>query len=139
MEKILLAGVTSQQVTAVRKIADELRIKLIDTTGTIDLQQKTVQELLDGNGLGIQIKSTKTQDENGDKHMSQVSYSDSLMLMSELTQKHFDRVLAKLREQNVEITYKCIVTPTNRSWTMARLYAHMEMEKKQMEVKPLWK
>ena len=54
----------------------------------------------------------------------------SLMVMCGLTEKHMDRLLFALRRDNVDIGYKAILTKTNASWSVSRMYANMELEHK---------
>ena len=58
---------------------------------------------------------------------------NSLVIFCDLTEKHLDHVLARLREKKAGLCYKAVLTPTNRKWNLQKLYINMEMEKKQFE------
>ena len=58
---------------------------------------------------------------------------NSLVIFCDLTEKHLDHVLARLREKQAGLCYKAVLTPTNRTWNLQKLYINMEMEKKQFE------
>lgn len=57
----------------------------------------------------------------------------SLLLFYQVEDSVMDKMLKKLRKKRLDITYKAIMTPTNRMWTVRRLYAEMEREKRSFE------
>lgn len=54
----------------------------------------------------------------------------SLLVFCNVTEKHFDRMLAEFKKKQISITYKAVMTPTNRTWSVLRLYLELEREKK---------
>ncbi len=59
--------------------------------------------------------------------------AESLMVFCDVSEKHFNRALALLRERAVRIDYKAVLTPTNREWNVLRLYAELAREKAEYE------
>ncbi len=57
----------------------------------------------------------------------------SLLLFYQVEDPVMDIILKKIRKKRLDITYKAIMTPTNRMWTVRRLYAEMEREKRSFE------
>lgn len=58
---------------------------------------------------------------------------ESLMVFCDVSEKHFNRTLALMRERAVKIDYKAVLTPTNREWNVLRLYAELAREKAEYE------
>ena len=52
-----------------------------------------------------------------------------MLLFCDVTEKHLDKFLSELRNKQSRIDYKAVLTPTNRTWNVRRLYAHMAMER----------
>ena len=131
MEKILLAGCSETQSELVKKLAGNLKIRV---------QEITPEQFSQTIGALLEQKSTDQkpaerepadQEHTGQKDEKMPDKGESLLIFSELTEEHFDRMLMKLREQKAGITYKAVVTPTNRTWNLHKLLLHMEMEKRQ--------
>lgn len=57
------------------------------------------------------------------------SPEESLMLLCGLTEKQLNRLLLELRKKGIKTDYKAVLTPTNRSWDVSRLYMEMAKEK----------
>lgn len=57
----------------------------------------------------------------------------SLLVLCELKERTMDKLLQQLRENGVSITYKAVLTPTNRNWNVIQLYAEMEREKQAIQ------
>lgn len=60
---------------------------------------------------------------------------ESLLLMCDLSSAEVDQVLTRLRSQKISISYKAVLTPTNRGWNVLELYEEMEKEKSAIEAK----
>ena len=59
--------------------------------------------------------------------------AESLMVFCDVSEKHFSRTLALLRERAVRIDYKAVLTPVNREWNVLRLYAELARERAEYE------
>ncbi len=115
MEKIILFNVPG--VDIVKRIAGNLKIKVI--TYDISESECTLLEF-----------ANKTADVSRSGGLSDGSRStSSLILMCNLTDKHVDKMLAKLRENNVTVDYKAVLTKTNENWSLNKMMIHMELEK----------
>lgn len=57
----------------------------------------------------------------------------SLLLFYQVEDAAVDKILKGIRKKGLDITYKALMTPTNRRWTVRRLYAEMEREKRSFE------
>jgi hypothetical protein len=56
--------------------------------------------------------------------------SGSLLVMCELSERQFEKVLSICRRQQLGISMKAVMTPTNEKWNVLRLYAELEQERK---------
>ena len=54
----------------------------------------------------------------------------SIVIFCDVTQKHLDKLLFGIRNNNLNVDYKAVMTKTNRSWTLNKILYHMEIEKK---------
>ncbi|MGN0350590.1 MAG: DUF3783 domain-containing protein [Roseburia sp.] len=54
----------------------------------------------------------------------------SMMVFCNVTEKHLDRILAELKKKEISLTYKAVMTPTNKTWSVLRLYLELERERK---------
>lgn len=57
----------------------------------------------------------------------------SLMVFCQVTEEHFDKILAAMKKNKIPMTYKAVMTPTNAKWNVLRLYLEMETEKRAYE------
>lgn len=55
--------------------------------------------------------------------------SESLLLMSDFTDKRIDRLLAALKKAAAQVDFKAIVTPTNQKWNVLRLLMELHAER----------
>lgn len=56
-----------------------------------------------------------------------------LLLLSGLTDRELDELLAQLRAAKAVWPLKAVVTPHNRSWSLEKLYGELEKERKLMK------
>lgn len=117
MEKILLFQ--PEDAAAIRKIALPLKIRV-----------KEIEVSSYGHTLGYLAGVTK--EEEAAVYEGE-ALEGSLMVFCNFTEKHFNTVLLKMRQNKVPMTYKAVMTPVNRTWTIPKLYAEVELEKKSYE------
>ncbi len=55
-------------------------------------------------------------------------FSDGAVVFHNIASKRLDKVLARLRQDELFIPYKAVVTPTNRFWKLSRLCLNMKKE-----------
>lgn len=120
MEKIILYNVGPVTEELIKKCAANMRIK------TVVAAPETYNETLESIAGG---KSAEKESVFGVAAETPHS-GGSLMLMCGLSDKHMDRLLAKLRQSAETLDYKAVLTPTNAKWTLKRLMLEMEREKK---------
>lgn len=53
---------------------------------------------------------------------------DSLILFCGISSKKLDKILFKLRSNNINVTYKAILTPSNSNWTVRQLLLELAKE-----------
>ena len=53
----------------------------------------------------------------------------SMIVMCDFTEKQLDRLLMDLRNRNVKIDYKMVMTATNASWDVLHVYFEAQREK----------
>lgn len=118
MERILAVNCSAGQTGIIKKIAGDmkLRLQLIND----EQSELTLDELTAGN-ISMPEDTIKA---DGTK---------SLLIFCDLEDSRLDHVLARLRTDKAGICYKAVLTPTNRSWELKKLYVHMEMEKAAMK------
>lgn len=56
------------------------------------------------------------------------SLDGSMLIFCDVKERHQNQILEKLRTMDVSITYKAILTPTNRHWTVFQLYDELHRE-----------
>ena len=119
MEKILAVACSQAQLEILKKITGDMKIRLqrVPEKDT----DHTLEEILNS---GSDEKVSGEEVSDGE---------NSLVIFCDLTEKHLDHVLARLREKKAGLCYKAVLTPTNRKWNLQKLYINMEMEKKQFE------
>ena len=119
MEKILAIACSDVQIEILKKITGDMKIRLqrVPEKDT----DHTLEEIVNS---GSDEKVSGEEASDGE---------NSLVIFCDLTEKHLDHVLARLREKKAGLCYKAVLTPTNRKWNLQKLYINMEMEKKQFE------
>lgn len=118
MKKILLFQVENPLKVKQAVATMRLRVESVPTTNF----QQTIDSLINGECCEQEIK----------EHLLP---KESLLLMCGLTSGEVDQVLSRLRSQKIRISYKAVLTPTNRNWNVYELYEEMEKEKKAIEAK----
>ena len=58
----------------------------------------------------------------------------SMIIMCDFTEKQLDRLLMDLRNHNVKIDYKMVMTATNASWDVLHVYFEAQREKMMYEM-----
>lgn len=120
MERILLFQVKENAVTQIKKLAAPKRIDVV----VLERNQAagTLKDLLEGKNEGALSVLEKIPPE-------------SLMVFCHVSEKHFDRLLFELRNKQIQVDYKAVLTPVNQHWPLSRLYAELEQERLQIERK----
>lgn len=119
MEKIVLFNVEPETEKFIAEIAGNMRIKTINAAG---MYTETLERIVN--------KEAAALPPSGMPEDGQGQPPESLMLMCGLSEKHMDRLLARLRQSSKHVDYKSVLTPTNAKWTLKRLMLEMEREKK---------
>ena len=119
MEKILAIACSEAQIEILKKVTGDMKIRL--QRMPVKDTDHTLEEIVNS---GSDEKVSGEEVSDGE---------NSLVIFCDLTEKHLDHVLARLREKKAGLCYKAVLTPTNRKWNLQKLYINMEMEKKQFE------
>lgn len=128
MEKILLFGTKPADTLLVKKLADNMRIAVQKVP--VSLYDCTIEQLLAVKGAGIMGGAqNKVQNFAVDTVQVELKSEPGMLLFCDVTEKHLDKFLFELRNKQSRIDYKAVLTPTNRTWNVRRLYAHMAMER----------
>lgn len=117
MEKIILFN--CENVKEISAIASNIKVR-VTAVGT-DAYDNLVQDIVRG-AAGSEVYTYNKNEK-------------SLILMCNLSDKHLNKMLSKLREKNISVDYKSILTPVNSKWNVRRLFAHMELESSQWGIK----
>lgn len=119
MEKILLFHLTEEAEVLVKKLAADMRIKVI-----------TVEEA----SYLMPLEKIAKQQHAGPAavYMGTIP-AESLIVFCELSEKHLNRMLFALKQCRTRISYKAVLTETNRKWNPLQMYAEMAREKAMYE------
>ena len=118
MEKILLFQ--SEAVAQVKAIAAPLKIRVEAVKP--EFFSATIGEL----AAGLPAK-------NALEGKSEKNQTDSLLVFCEVEDQKVDVILQKLRQKEISITYKAVMTDSNKKWNVHRMYLEMEAERHAFE------
>lgn len=118
MERILLFQVKQNAVTQIKKLAAPKKIDVV----VLERSQAAgpLKDLLEGKNAGALSVLEKIPPE-------------SLMVFCNVSEKHFDRLLFELRNKQIQVDYKAVLTPVNQHWSLSQLYVELERERIQIE------
>ncbi|MCD8231846.1 MAG: DUF3783 domain-containing protein [Clostridiales bacterium] len=83
---------------------------------------------------GIMLSAHSEQGASGDNLANATKEAErvpgeSMVVMCGFTEKQMDRFLEKLRKSNIPVDFKAVLTATNRSWSVRRMYFEMAKER----------
>ena len=115
-EKILLYNVKEPQ--DIIKAASNMRI----VSGFIDESDtdRTLAELESG-VRGVTLADINSHESLLDK--------ESLIIFCDVSDKHMDRLLFEIRQKQINITFKAVLTDTNRKWNIRQMLVEMRRER----------
>ena len=113
MEKILIYQVKEKE--AVKQLLAPMKIRL-EEIKTTDLRQ-SIGDLAEGK------KNVLTAPFTGS------APQESLMVFCSVNEKHFDKILFELRQKQIPVDYKAVLTPSNRKWSVLMLMLELTKEK----------
>lgn len=114
-EKILLYNVKEPQ--DIIKAASNMRI----ASGFISESDsdKTLAELaVEVKGMPSDVAEYHSQENK-----------ESLVIFCDVTDKHMDRLLFEMRQKNTGVTYKAVLTDSNRKWNISQMLVEMRRER----------
>lgn len=111
MAKVLLFQCKNE--AAIRQVLTPMKIKVISVPK--EMYHLTLEELEKG--------------KKGEECFQGKCPEESLMLLCDLTEKQLNRLLMELRKNGIQVDYKAVMTPTNRTWDVSHLYLEMAKEK----------
>ena len=115
LEKILLYNVKNPQ--DIIKAASNMRI----AAGFINESDsdKTLAELAAGvRGISSDVSEYHSQEDK-----------ESLVIFCDVTDKHMDRLLFEMRQKNTGVTFKAVLTDTNKKWNVRQMLVEMRRER----------
>lgn len=115
MEKILLFNLTRKDEELVRTLSDNMRIKVI--TVSADRYSSLLADIAEQKTVFGMAPYT------GDIP------AESLLVFCDVTEKHLNRFLFSLKQKGAAISYKAVLTDTNKKWNPIQLFAEMAKEK----------
>ena len=113
MEKIFLFGTDEKTADYISKIAGNMRIKT--SSVPFDLYENRIGDIIDKKAVPGNCSCVP---------------QESLILFCDVSEKHLDAVVAKLRQSQHNVDYKAVLTRNNREWSVKRLFFAMEQERK---------
>lgn len=114
-EKILLYNVKEPQ--DIIKAASNMRI----ASGFINESDsyKTLAELAaEVKGIPSDVAGYHSQEDK-----------ESLVIFCDVTDKHMDRLLFEMRQKNTGVTFKAVLTDTNKKWNISQMLVEMRRER----------
>ena len=115
MEKILLFNLTKEKEKLVRALSDNMRIKVI--TVSADKYTSMLEDIAEQKTIF------------GMAPYAGAIPPESLLLFCNVTEKHLNRLLFSLKQKGTAISYKAVLTETNKKWNPIQLFAEMAREK----------
>ncbi len=115
-EKILLYNVKNPQ--DIIKAASNMRI----VSGFIDESDtnKTLAELATG-VRGVTLADITSHEALLDK--------ESLIVFCDVSDKHMDKLLFEIRQKQLNVTFKAVLTDTNKKWNINQMLVEMRRER----------
>ena len=113
MEKIFLFGTDEDTSDYISKIAGNMRIKV--SSVPFDLYENTIGDIIENKAVPGDCGNVP---------------GEALMLFCEVSEKHLDSIVAKLRRSQCKVDYKAVITRSNRTWSVKKLFFAMEQERK---------
>ncbi len=115
-EKILLYNVKNPQ--DIIKAASNMRI----VSGFIDASDtnKTLAELATG-VRGVTLADITSHEALLDK--------ESLIVFCDVSDKHMDKLLFEIRQKQLNVTFKAVLTDTNKKWNIKQMLVEMRRER----------
>lgn len=116
MEKLLLYNVKNPQ--DIIKTASDMRI----VCGFINESDvdKTLAELTSGvRGISLSDAAEFHSPDN----------KESLVIFCDVTDKHMDKLLFEIRQKNLDVTFKAVLTDTNKKWNIRQMLVEMRRER----------
>ena len=55
--------------------------------------------------------------------------TESLVIFCDVTDKHMDRLLFEMRQKNTGVTFKAVLTDSNRKWNISQMLVEMRRER----------
>lgn len=115
MEKILAFQIEDGEMQKLKRIAEYYKACLIVVEK--EAYRQVLEDLLE------QKRNPLVQNYEGDK------VTESMIVMEGFTEKRLDKLLRALRDGEVRVDYKAVVTPFNKKWNVLQLYLEMERER----------
>jgi hypothetical protein len=121
-EILILAGVGREQAAAVRHLADNMRINVVEVAET--QYDCTIGDIAEQKAAFVQAGKSGTAADGA---------SRSLLVFANVTDKHVDKLLFEMKSRKITVDYKAVMTDTNRQWSVKRTMFEMERERQAFE------
>ncbi len=149
MEKLIAINLDDSEYSRLQKIAGRMRLKAerLECSAGEDYNA-ALEEIASGKYKEHLQSDDKCGEhlQSGDKCGGHLQFGDkceeyknqpkddrSLILICGLSEKRLDKVLFELRRAEVSADFKAVLTPTNKNWTLRRLFAELSRERAVME------
>lgn len=131
MEKLLAFGVSDTAYCTIKQIASRMKItceRFSPACCTYTLDQLLTVGSSDA--LCKDISCTPEAPAAAEQPFCKPkANAESLLVICNLSDKRLDKLLFELRKGDTDLTYKAILTPTNRHFTVSQLFLEMRREK----------
>ena len=58
-----------------------------------------------------------------------ISLSESLVVFCDVTDKHMDKLLFEMRQKSFDVSFKAVLTDTNKKWNIKQMLVEMRRER----------
>lgn len=116
MERIVLFNTNDSE--KIKKFTEPMHIK------TIIADPSRYNETL----AELSSPKAKEKTSSGNTFTGKVP-SESLLLFCDVADKKIDKILFQLKKNDIKIDFKAVLTPTNSSWNVLKLYLELERER----------
>lgn len=135
MEKILLFQMADDVRKEIETIASHMRIKAEYVAVTE--YKRTLGSIAENTTQNAAIQAVVNQSAVIDEQQGQGVLTkehpaipkESMLVFCGVTEKHLNKMLFEMRTRKLPVTYKSVLTETNKDWNVLKMYGEMERER----------
>lgn len=130
MEKLVVINLDDNEYRKVKNIAGRMKLAVERINCTESEGYGITLETLASGKYGGKLQPAEQLQSDGQSGSG--LKKESLILLCGLRDKRLDKVLFELRRSDTAVDFKAVLTPTNKDWTLRKLFAELGRERKVM-------